>query len=305
MSDPTKKPSPLDNPNRDMFSSVFKVLTAIKDALLDTRKVSIEGAEIITIRGIQGPKPTDEELVKLITPLIPPPEKAVPGPQGKPLKWEDLTPAQRESLKGKQGEAAKVDYAKINSHIEEAVSEIETKLQQAISEIEPEKGVTADEVIDEIKTHKKLSYNDLKDRPDLAEIFRKYAERVEEVYVNRPQGTGTGGGVNVLSMLFDVAIGGIVTGQSIILNPEGKFVPYTPGGVGGASISTETATIKVQAGDDVTIDLSQFAHTVGTVQWVSIQGQIIDADRWGVVGSTLTINDVFDTDSIQVQYTYA
>ena len=75
-------------------------------------KVSIEGAELLTIKGKPGdigPEPSDERLIELIKPLIPEPivgppgkDSVVPGPQGDPGK-----PGKDSKVPGPQGDPGK------------------------------------------------------------------------------------------------------------------------------------------------------------------------------------------------------
>lgn len=298
-----------ENPNRELVVGIVRALKVIADAILkprDIQKVSIEGASILTIKGDKGDKgdsPTEPEIIALIKPLIPEPIK---GDKGDPLVWEDLTPEQKLSLKGRQGDQGEVDYLKVQEFVQENTPKVEDIARKVLEEIDLPPNVTVDEVLEALKKTNKLSFKDLKDVPDFDKVMGEYANKVEAAFLERmsqQKGGDMGSGANALSMLLDVNVWGIVPGQGIIWDGN-KFVPFTPGGPGGANIATEMATV-VQAGGNITIDLTQFTNPVDVVQWVSLNGQIIDSTRWSVVGDVLTITDAFDTDTTQVQYTYA
>lgn len=56
-----------------------KLSTEAEKAKQIPQKVEIEGAELVTIKGEKGDKPTNEELISLIEPLIPEPKNGIDG----------------------------------------------------------------------------------------------------------------------------------------------------------------------------------------------------------------------------------
>jgi hypothetical protein len=60
-----------------------KMLEATRQEIPTEFGVEIKGAEVVTIKGEKGDTPTDDELTKLITPLIPPPEDGYSPVKGK------------------------------------------------------------------------------------------------------------------------------------------------------------------------------------------------------------------------------
>lgn len=96
----------------------------------------------------------------------------------------------------------------------------------------------------------------------------------------------------------------VTAGANITIteNANGQKVIASTGG--GVNLATGEVTA-VQSGNDVTIDLTQLPNLPTSVEWVSLNGQIIRQSRWSIVGTTLTVTDAFDTDEFQLQYQYA
>lgn len=76
--------------------------------------------------------------------------------------------------------------------------------------------------------------------------------------------------------------------------------------VTGEDSATETL-VGTQSGNNVTLDLTQLAHTFVTILFVSRQGQILNSsitDGWSRSANTITITNAAAFDTFQVTYTY-
>lgn len=97
-----------------------------------------------------------------------------------------------------------------------------------------------------------------------------------------------------------------------------KYVNFTGSGVTSSLVnglltltfsasSTNIAMQQVTAvasGSNITIDLTQLSHTFKSIVMVTNQGQVLDTVRWSVLSTVMTVTNVFDSDSYQIQYTY-
>src|SRR3990167_1086861 len=76
----------MEKKHKEEMDKMPKMMYDMMPEMPDTHKVSIEGAELITIKGERGDKgdaPSEERLQELITPLIPEPLKGADGKDGK------------------------------------------------------------------------------------------------------------------------------------------------------------------------------------------------------------------------------
>lgn len=105
----------------------------------------------------------------------------------------------------------------------------------------------------------------------------------------------------------------LVAGTNITLvrNSNGTWTVASTAS-GGSNIATEKV-VAVQSGTDVTIDLTQLAHTASGVLVVARNGQMLipngnaslDGSSWSQSGSTITVYNADRGDVYLVQYTYA
>lgn len=199
-----------------------------------TQKVSIEGAEIITIKGEKGDTPTEEELVpiinKLIPPLIPAPIKGDTGPA---FVFEDFTPKQLEDLKVKGDKGDSVTTEDLVPVIKDLIpapikgdSPTDEQLISLIKDLIPapipgKKGDrgsadTPAQILEKIRTLAKgkgLQYEDIQNAPSLETLQRISSKTYS------------------MRELDDVSIEGIQIGQSVIFDGK-NFIPFTPAASG-------------------------------------------------------------------------
>lgn len=199
-----------------------KILQELQKPKPDVQKVQIEGADVITIKGQKGDKgdkgdtPSEDELKKIITPLIPAPIKGDKG--------DASTERGPKGDKGDKGDAATIDYAEIYRYISAKISEIPVPKDGKPGE--PGKSapiITAEDVARVFKgaaKEFKISYKDLVDAPEF------------------PRMAGQG----FLNSLADVSPEGLLPGQA--LKWDGKrWIPFTPSsGGGGNSIYGENVS---------------------------------------------------------------
>lgn len=102
--------------------------------------------------------------------------------------------------------------------------------------------------------------------------------------------------------------------QELVINTDGTISGSVGGTInsgGGSSASTTGSTstsevvIAVQSGSDVTIDLSQLAHTVTTILYLARDGQIrTPGTSWTQLGSVITVTDSTASSDYVISYTY-
>ena len=136
----------MDNTTKDR--QIFKLFKDSFDALikaLSNQKVEIKGAEIITIKGPKGDKPSPEELVELIKPLIPEPIQGRPGKNGENyiLKEED-----------KDEIASKIKPIIVDKVIEKTESVVVEKPVVKKEIIEVARKLNAEEVVELLRSYK-------------------------------------------------------------------------------------------------------------------------------------------------------
>lgn len=295
----------LDNPNRPLVVAIIKELKSIIIAITapkPTQKVSLEGAELVTIKGEKGDKgdkgdnPSKEELTTLITPLIPEPIK------GDPFTWDDLTSSQKQELKGETGDTPKIEWSKIESTIGKMLPKRKELIDDIKKDIKLPEVPTLEDIVNALLASKRLSYKNLLDVPNISEIIDEYARRTEEAILNKRGNEGQmGSGASALSLLLDTAIQNPQVGDIIMWNGT-KWVNQPISS--GANIAQQMI-LPVQSGNDTVFNLSTLPHTISTVLNVVYLGQILDMTRWSIVGNILTIFNTFDSDTFQLQYTYA
>lgn len=96
----------------------------------------------------------------------------------------------------------------------------------------------------------------------------------------------------------------VSAGNNITLTPLPNGTTRIDASGGSANLATEPV-VAVQSGTDVTIDLTQLSNPYTSIQFVSLNGQIINTTRWSVLADVMTVTDGFDTDEFQIQYVYA
>lgn len=183
----------------------------------DVQKISIEGAEIVTIKGEKGDKgdqgdePADARLQELIKPLIPAPLK---GEDAKtPTEAEFVTmlkpfiPAPIKGDKGDQGAPGKA----AQNIDEEAIFK---KLVAALPKVtngKPGKNGSPDtpEQVKEKLLKVGLDYDELKGLPDIAKIVQIYSNKGSKTYttiINLPFVIDGGGQVITTGIKGDLEI---------------------------------------------------------------------------------------------------
>lgn len=133
------------------------------------------------IKGINGKTPTKDELLELITPLIPEPvpgEKGEKGDKGDIPTTSELleliTPLIPESIQGDKGEdynLTDTDKQEIADMITVPVIEKIIEKTEVIKEVSKE--LSADELLNKIESlEETLSYDKLKGKPDIDDIYK-------------------------------------------------------------------------------------------------------------------------------------
>jgi hypothetical protein len=243
---------------------------------------------------MKGDKPTDAELIKLIKPLIPKPEK---GEKGNTFKYEDFTKAQLESFKGKDGV---VDYKKVEDFIVNEVKKQIAKLPKPKEVVKTEvKDIDREALIKEIisKIPKEDKFE--LDYEPILQLIKKEIDldREKNPRIIRQFG---GGGTKRMDELADVSTQNLTIGDALVWN--GSLWVNRP--ISGSIVTSEALTA-VQSGDDVTIDLTQLPNVFKVILFVTRQGQILTpTNDYSITGTTLTVFNSYFEDVFLVTYTY-
>ena len=247
----------------------IKLLQEIRD------KDPFAGVSAVTLKGDKGDPPSKEELIELITPLIPPP------------------------VHGKDGETPNVD--KIANLVQSRINidKITEKLSKIVKVNDGKDGKdgndgkdgspdTPDEVIGKVnKSKKKID----------AERVRGLVEAINQIdqYGSNPMGKEAGGGGNVVRFLSNgVEISAYVTEINFSTN-----ITPTYAGSGRitltASGGSSTTYSETPSGD---IDGSNTTYTVAnsitTVINFAINGQYIHPQQYTTSGTTITMLSPLD-----------
>lgn len=200
---------------------------------------------------------------------------------------------------GADGKDAKFDEDAMIRKILRAIEvpQVDIDALAALAAEKLPKPPTAEQIVREIR--KSLSYEDLKDKPDLVDLIKKYTAHLEQqdrgVYAapTYPLLTVKDEGTVISEHVKSIDFRG--ANISITDLGDGNLVATIVGGA-GANIETVVVTA-VQSGDDVTIDLTQLPHTFVSLQWASKNGQILKpgamdpsgVSSWTLAGNILTI----------------
>lgn len=253
----------------------------------EVQKVSIEGAELVTIKGEKGEpgnifaELTPEQKLEIrgekgstgpegrtgkdsLVPGPPGPkgengkDSIIPGPQGE--RGESIVgPAGKDGAKGDKGDAGS-----------------------------PDTGLDIVRKHKELEKEQRISYDDLKDLPNL-DLFRKQQEKKD--VATKDYAT---------SELTDVSMQGIVAGQ--VLQWDGRrFIPYTPSSTGVNQVFGENLTPQ-GLGPAFTLAHSPIAGTVRLYRGGSYQQLGID---FTLSGATITLtNALISGEVLLVDYNY-
>lgn len=244
-------------------------------------------------KGAPGDTPTDERLRALIVPLIPLP---IIGPTGQPGR----TPTEQEILALVRPLIPKA----VNGQDGETPSD--ARLLALIRPLIPDplRGMpgTDAEPVDESALEERL--------------LQKLLAKIPRIETRMPRISliGRGGGGRTV----EIWSGTTPIGQDIrkvIFEGGGISVARVSDGVAVVTVAANAPAILVEkltptaAGSNATLDLTQLSHTFTTVQWVSKNGQILDATDatfgWSRTLNTITVLNGADSDIFLVSYTYA
>lgn len=103
----------------------------------------------------------------------------------------------------------------------------------------------------------------------------------------------------------------VAAGNGVTITTVNGIKQINASGGSGANIATEVVTA-VQSGTDVTIALSQLAHTYSSVLLTAKNGQILipngnaglPGSSWSQSGNVVTVYNADATESFQIQYSY-
>lgn len=256
------------------FDEVQEINDSLKSLSEKTQKVSIEGAEIITIKGEKGDKgdePSDNRLKELIVPLIPEPLKGekgdkgepstVPGPKGDRGEKGDsvVGPQGVVGPKGEQGDQGPAGSADTPEQVRDKLETLEDEERLDISAI---KGFQ--KTIEDLKSSgKRVTFGGT--RPLVIQNSGVIVDKNTRV-INF-LGAGINSVVRTASGVVNVTISG----------GGGTTYSETPSGlINGSNTSYTTA------------------HTITTVLNFAINGQYIHPGEYSVAGTTITFVTALD-----------
>lgn len=252
-----------------MKQRVIKIdLSTLKGDKGEKGDKPIAGVDFVLPKdGKDGETPTTKELEKIIKPLIP--------------KVKD----------GKDGRDGTDGKTPTKTELKELIQPLIPKVKNGTNGKDGSPD-TPQEIAQKINTLKKeIDWKVLKNVPDMASKIGGGQDVA--VY---DEGSNL---TNILKQLHFVGAGVTATQLS-----DGVIVVTIPGGGGSANLVTESVTA-VQSGNNVTIDLTQLAHTYSAIQFVSRNGQIQTPTNWSVVGDVLTLQNASSGNAFLIQYTYA
>lgn len=232
------------------------------------------------------PAPTDEELVSLILPLIPAP---IPGDDGDEPTTEQLLalirPLIPPAIPGKDALAPTT---------EEIAAIAKPIIKSLVPKSVPGKDGSPDTGVDIVRKHKELekeqriSYDDLKDLPNL-DLFRRQQEKKD--IATKDYAT---------SELTDVSMQGIAAGQ--VLQWDGhRFIPYTPTSSGFNQVFGENLTLQ-GLGPAFTLAHTPIVGSVRLYRGGAYQQVGVD---YTISGSTVTLtNALISGEVLLADYNY-
>lgn len=242
-------------------------------------------------KGAPGETPTDERLRALIAPLVPSPLKGDPGNPGRTPTEQDILALVRplipKAVPGQNGETPS-----------------DARLLALIRPLIPAP----------------LPGNDAKpvNEPALEErLYQKLLAKIPRIETRLPQisliGRGGSGGRTVEIWSGTTPIGQDI--RKVIFEGGGISVARVGDGVAVVTVAANAPAILVEkltptaAGSNATLNLTQLSQTFTTIQWVSKNGQILDATDatfgWSRASNTITVLNGADSDIFLVSYTYA
>lgn len=244
--DPEDISAPIVDAISEMQKSSDKNLEAINNSLNkpeDTNvkevEVSLKGIDIVAIKGEKGDKPSDDELINLIKPLIPEPKKGDKGDSGKDYK---LTATDKKEI----AKSIKVPV------VEKVIEKTEVIVEKPIITNEIKEVAVGDEPI---VLKDKLETLEGDDRLD--------AKAIKNLPVH------TGGGIQRIDDALDTDIDNPTNGQSLVYNSDTKQWENGTVSVSGTGI-VET----IVAGANVTVDATDPANPIVSASLPSGSGII-------------------------------
>lgn len=284
------------NVNRDYAVAVLKALTGIQEslvksptalppevsALLEKVRIRVESIKdgekgAIGDKGEQGISITnaqvkDKELI---------------------ITFSDKKVLNLGCVYGQDGKDAEFDEEALTKRILALIptpEKIDTKLLEAEILGKVPKGLSIEEVLKAVKDHT-LSYEDIKNTPDLVAIIKKYTAHLED------RGMNISPGASALSLLLDVDVYGIIPGQ--VLRWTGvRWTPYTPSGTGGTSVYNE-----VVAGSGTTFTLAHIP-TAGTLRLYARGQRLLPTTEYSLASATITTVLQWGAGDIYADYVY-
>lgn len=235
--------------------------------------VTLEGISVVTLKGDKGDAPTKEELVKILKPFIPAPEK---GDAGKDYVL---------TAKDKKDIAASIKIPVIEKVIEK------TTVNQPIITHETKEVAVGDEpdvIVEKINESKKII--DAERVRGLTNVIHQL-----ETIGSNPQGKEAGGGGNVVRYLSNgVVISAYVTEINFssnitpVYDGNGRITLTATGG--GSTTYSETPTGLINGSNKVYTVL----HNITTVINFAINGQYIHPADYSVTTNTITFVTALD-----------
>ncbi len=293
----------------DVVKQIFKELAAFLGGKLDTIEARLDELNkkeppVIHVHAEPGHTPTDEELLKLITPLIPDVKDGyTPTEDELLLLIQPLVPKMPAVLMPTNEELLSLIRPLI-PNVQNGETPSNDKLLSLIQPLipEPEQGKsgndgspdTGEEIISKINE----DTSDLVIRKEKVEGLSGIEDRLRTNEANTYQFMRQGGPIT-LGGLTDVDIVGILSGQSIRWDGK-RFVPYTPSGGVNTVVYGE-----IVGGSGTSFTL---AHTpvAGTLRLYGIGQRLTEGapNDYTNVTTAITTANTWNTGDILADYEY-
>lgn len=265
-----------NNKERQLYQLHKKGYEDIQKAITEPKKVQIEGAELVTIKGKQGepgytPKKGKDYFTK-------DEQKAFVDDIMSKIK----IPMPKDGEDGKDAEP--VDYSNIEKFVKKEVAKIKLPEVKEPTPIDVNSIIAS--VLEKIPKQKDIFI----DYPEIEKYCTKEIERISSDYAGRYRQLNSGGPTTMLGEMANVRVDGVENGQ-VLMYENGVWKPGTGTGGGGAVVSVNSQTGVVVLDTDDIADTATNRYTNDT-----------DITRLVNTSGTNT-GDVSVTDSAEIDFT--
>jgi len=302
---PPKTPAPQDN-TRDYVVAIVKALGKLEESIKEAKKDPLDDVVAAT-----------ERIAQVLPKLVELSEKELkdgePGKNGVSiteaeiqgrelvLTFSDGAVVNVGQVVGKNGEDAKFNEAALTKRILAQVPKVDREgiIKEALTRVpKPTEPPSFEEIVSRLKKGKAVSWDDIKDRPDIIDLIKKYTRHLERPQVIVGASGGSSGGAAAFTDLTDAPNTYAGSEQRFVkVNAEGTGLEFVAGSGAAVAWGDLTGAIADQADLQAALDAKAAALTAD-------QNYVTDA-QLVVIGNTSGTNtgNVTVTDSAEIDFT--